>query len=35
VSNGVDPDGVHLGANPAARAQAQTEMDAFLTRVLR
>jgi len=35
VSNGVDPNGVHLGANPAARVQAQAEMDAFLTRVLR
>jgi dienelactone hydrolase len=35
VSNGVDPKGVHLGANPAARAQAQAEMDTFLTRVLK
>jgi len=35
VSNGVDPAGVHLGANPVAGAQAQAEMDAFLTRVLK
>jgi dienelactone hydrolase len=35
VSSGVDPAGVHLGANPAARAQAQAEMDQFLARVLK
>jgi len=35
VSNGVDPGGVHLGANAAARAQAQAEMDTFLKRVLK
>ena len=35
VSNGVDPNGVHLGANPVTRVQAQAEMDAFLTRVLK
>ncbi len=35
VSNGVDPKGVHLGANPAARGQAQAEMDQFFARVLK
>jgi len=35
VSNGVDPKGVHLGANPVARAAAQAELDGFLTRVLK
>ena len=35
VSNGVDPAGVHLGANPVARAEAQAEMDAFFARVLK
>jgi dienelactone hydrolase len=35
VSSGVDPTGVHLGANPATRAQAHAEMDSFLTRVLK
>jgi dienelactone hydrolase len=35
VSNGVDPSGVHLGANPVTRAEAQAEMDGFLTRVLK
>lgn len=35
VSNGVDPKGVHLGANPVARAEAHAEMDAFLMRVLK
>jgi dienelactone hydrolase len=35
VSNGVDSSGVHLGANPATRARAHAEMDAFLTRVLK
>jgi dienelactone hydrolase len=35
VANGVDPSGVHLGANPAARTAAQAEMDQFLARVLK
>jgi dienelactone hydrolase len=35
VSSGVDPGGVHLGANPVARAQAHAEMDTFFTRVLK
>jgi dienelactone hydrolase len=35
VSNGVDAAGVHLGANPATRAQALAEMDQFLVRVLK
>jgi dienelactone hydrolase len=35
VSNGVDPAGVHLGANPVTGAQALAEMDAFLRRVLK
>lgn len=35
VPNGINPAGVHAGANPAAGAQAQAEMDRFFSRVLR
>ncbi len=35
VPNGVDPAGVHAGGNPAARAQAQRELDAFFARIFR
>lgn len=34
VRSRANPDGVHVGGNPAARAQSQQEMDRFLARVL-
>ena len=34
VSNGVNPDGVHNGGNPVARAEALRELDLFLQRIL-
>jgi dienelactone hydrolase len=33
VPNGVDPRGVHVGANPEARAAALAQLDDFLTRI--
>lgn len=34
ISNGVDPRGVHVGGNPAARADSLSRTDQFLKRYL-
>jgi len=34
VPNGTDPEGVHAGGNPVARAEALRELDLFLQRIL-
>lgn len=35
IPNGTNPNGVHIGGNPVARAQALREMDLFLARILK
>ncbi len=34
ISNGINKSGVHQGGNPVAKAESQSELDAFLLRIL-